>query len=39
VSFAFNSPYRISAATRERILAAAREIGYAPSTVARMLQR
>ncbi|ANZ40919.1 alanine racemase [Lentzea guizhouensis] len=38
VSFAYNNPHRISAATRERILAAAEELGYAPSTVARMLQ-
>ena len=38
VSFAFNSPHRISAATRERILAAAHEIGYVPNTLARMLQ-
>jgi DNA-binding LacI/PurR family transcriptional regulator len=38
VSFAFNSPYRISASTRERILAAAQEIGYTPNTLARMLQ-
>ena len=38
VSFAFNNPYRISASTRERILAAAAEIGYTPNTLARMLQ-
>ncbi|WP_212986230.1 LacI family DNA-binding transcriptional regulator [Actinoplanes auranticolor] len=38
VSFAFNNPQRISTATRERILAAAQELGYAPSTLARMLQ-
>lgn len=38
VSFAFNSPQRISAATRERILAAAAELGYTPNTLARMLQ-
>lgn len=38
VSFAFNSPHRIAAATRERILAAANEIGYVPNTLARMLQ-
>jgi DNA-binding LacI/PurR family transcriptional regulator len=38
VSFAFNNPYRISAATRERILAAAQDIGYTPNTLARMLQ-
>ncbi|KAB8165708.1 LacI family DNA-binding transcriptional regulator [Streptomyces sp. 3MP-14] len=38
VSFAFNDPARISEATRERILAAARELGYVPNAVARMLQ-
>ncbi|MFI7598035.1 LacI family DNA-binding transcriptional regulator [Actinoplanes sp. NPDC049681] len=38
VSFAFNNPRRISAATRERILTVAEEIGYAPNTLARMLQ-
>ena len=38
VSFAFNNPQRISTATRERILAAAQELGYAPNTLARMLQ-
>ena len=38
VSFAFNNPQRISAATRERILATAAELGYAPNTLARMLQ-
>jgi DNA-binding LacI/PurR family transcriptional regulator len=38
VSFAFNNPQRISAATRERILAAAETLGYAPSTLGRMLQ-
>jgi DNA-binding LacI/PurR family transcriptional regulator len=38
VSFAFNNPQRISAATRERILAAATELGYTPNTLARMLQ-
>ncbi|GGQ50296.1 LacI family DNA-binding transcriptional regulator [Couchioplanes azureus] len=38
VSFAFNNPQRISAATRQRILAVAEEIGYAPHTLARMLQ-
>ncbi|BEL07587.1 LacI family DNA-binding transcriptional regulator [Actinoplanes sichuanensis] len=38
VSFAFNNPQRISAATRERILAAAEALGYAPSTLGRMLQ-
>ena len=38
VSFAFNNPHRISVATRERILAAAERMGYAPSTLGRMLQ-
>lgn len=38
VSFAFNNPEKISAATRERILAAAREMGYTPNTLARMLK-
>src|SRR3954451_7475898 len=38
VSFAFNSPQRISTATRDRILAVAGELGYAPNTLARMLQ-
>ncbi|MGX6603723.1 LacI family DNA-binding transcriptional regulator [Micromonosporaceae bacterium Da 78-11] len=38
VSFAFNNPQRISVATRERILASARDLGYAPNTLARMLQ-
>ncbi|MBM2617323.1 LacI family DNA-binding transcriptional regulator [Actinoplanes sp. LDG1-06] len=38
VSFAFNSPQRISAATRDRILAVAAEMGYTPNTLARMLQ-
>ncbi|AGZ40587.1 LacI family DNA-binding transcriptional regulator [Actinoplanes friuliensis] len=38
VSFAFNNPQRISTATRERILAAADELGYTPNTLARMLQ-
>jgi DNA-binding LacI/PurR family transcriptional regulator len=38
VSFAFNNPYRIAASTRDRILAAAKEIGYTPNTLARMLQ-
>ncbi|MFC8454089.1 LacI family DNA-binding transcriptional regulator [Kitasatospora sp. NPDC057223] len=38
VSFAFNSPERLSQSTRERILAAAKEIGYSPNTLARMLQ-
>jgi DNA-binding LacI/PurR family transcriptional regulator len=38
VSFAFNNPHRISTATRERILAAAQELGYTPNTLGRMLQ-
>ncbi|RZU49272.1 LacI family transcriptional regulator [Krasilnikovia cinnamomea] len=38
VSFAFNNPQRISAATRDRIMAVAQEIGYTPNTLARMLQ-
>lgn len=38
VSFAFNNPTYISAATRDRILAAAEEIGYTPNTLARMLK-
>lgn len=38
VSFAFNSPHRIAVSTRDRILAVAKEMGYAPNTLARMLQ-
>ncbi|WP_328902842.1 LacI family transcriptional regulator [Streptomyces sp. NBC_00441] len=38
VSFAFNSPEKLSAATRDRILAAAQELNYAPNTLARMLK-
>jgi DNA-binding LacI/PurR family transcriptional regulator len=38
VSFAFNNPQRISESTRERIFAVAAELGYAPNTLARMLQ-
>ncbi|MER7729199.1 LacI family DNA-binding transcriptional regulator [Streptomyces sp. NPDC096323] len=38
VSFAFNSPEKLSAATRDRILAAATELNYAPNTLARMLK-
>lgn len=38
VSFAFNNPQRISAETRQRILAAADELGYTPNTLARMLR-
>jgi DNA-binding LacI/PurR family transcriptional regulator len=38
VSFAFNNPQRLSAATRQRILTVAGELGYSPNPVARMLQ-
>ncbi|MEV6304675.1 LacI family DNA-binding transcriptional regulator [Actinoplanes sp. NPDC051861] len=38
VSFAFNNPQRISAATRTRILEAAQQLNYVPSTLGRMLQ-
>ncbi|MFI6513540.1 LacI family DNA-binding transcriptional regulator [Streptosporangium sp. NPDC050855] len=38
VSFAFNNPHRISTSTRDRILAVAKEMGYTPNTLARMLQ-
>ena len=38
VSFAFNSPGKVAEATRERILAAARELGYTPNPIGRMLQ-
>lgn len=38
VSFAFNNPERISAPTRDRILAAAKDLGYTPNTLARMLK-
>ncbi|MEU4428681.1 LacI family DNA-binding transcriptional regulator [Actinoplanes sp. NPDC024001] len=38
VSFAFNNPQRISAATRERILGVAERLGYTPDTLGRMLQ-
>lgn len=37
VSFAFNQPDHLNAATRERILAAAEELGYRPSPIARRL--
>ena len=37
VSFAFNQPEHLNAATRERILAAATELGYRPSPIARRL--
>jgi DNA-binding LacI/PurR family transcriptional regulator len=39
VSFAYNDPAKISAATRDRILAAADELGYTPNPLARMLKR
>jgi hypothetical protein len=39
VSFAFNQPEHLNAATRERILAAATELGYRPSPIARRLAR
>ncbi len=39
VSFAYNEPARISAATRDRILAAAAELGFTPNPIARMLKR
>ncbi|MFJ4343181.1 LacI family DNA-binding transcriptional regulator [Streptomyces sp. NPDC088915] len=38
VSFAFNSPEKLSATTRDRILDVAKELGYAPNTLARMLK-
>ncbi|RWR18615.1 LacI family transcriptional regulator [Microbacterium enclense] len=37
VSFAFRRPDKLSDATRERVLAAARRLGYAPSAAARGL--
>lgn len=37
VSFAFNQPDHLNDATRERILAAAAELGYRPSPIARRL--
>ena len=39
VSFAFNQPENLNAATLERILAAANELGYRPSPIARRLAR
>ncbi len=39
VSFAFNQPDHLKAATRDRILAAAAELGYRPSPIARRLAR
>lgn len=37
VSFAFNQPDNLNQATRERILAAAEDLGYRPSPIARRL--
>ena len=37
VSFAFNKPDRVAPATRERILAAAAELGYMPNPIARSM--
>ena len=37
VSFAFNQPDNLNVATRERILAAAAELGYRPSPIARRM--
>ena len=37
VSFAFNQPEHLNASTRARILAAAEELGYRPSPIARRL--
>ena len=37
VSFAFNNPERLNAATATRILDIAHELGYRPDPVARML--
>lgn len=39
VSFAFNQPEHLNAGTRDRILAAAAELGYRPSPIARRLAR
>lgn len=39
VSFAFNQPENLNVVTRERILAAAAELGYRPSPIARRLAR
>ncbi|PKL23567.1 MAG: LacI family transcriptional regulator [Spirochaetae bacterium HGW-Spirochaetae-3] len=37
VSFAFNNPSKLSAATRERVLRIAEELGYVPDPIARTL--
>ena len=37
VSFAFNSPSRLSSSTADRILAVARELGYMPNPLSRGL--
>jgi len=37
-SIAFSDPDRVSAATRERVLATARELGYAPNALAQSLK-
>ncbi|MGH2417768.1 MAG: LacI family DNA-binding transcriptional regulator, partial [Candidatus Limnocylindria bacterium] len=39
VSFAFNQPDNLNSATRDRILAAAAELGYRPSPIARRLAK
>lgn len=39
VSFAYNSPTRISEETRNKILRAAEELGYTPNPMAQMLKR
>lgn len=39
VSFAFNQPEHLNAATRDRIMAAASELGYRPSPIAQRLAR
>ena len=39
VSFAFNQPDHLNAATRDRILAVAEELGYRPSPIAQRLAR
>ena len=39
VSFAYNQPEHLNTTTRARILAAADELGYRPSPIARRLAR